>query len=232
MSATHINPEPATIGVGGSFYNVIGIGTQVAGSDLILYELSRGVLPVPSLPAVSLTSAAAALGEFSLMTGRAYTNNGSAPYGWVNPDVSDAVPVRWATNTIESSILIDLDPTPALNVHRYLATDFDGPEDAGVTAYDGQGALGDSGGGLFIYRGGQWVLAGAAHFVDDGPDLREIVPTGDGVVDPSQHGDFTGYTDVFQHRGVIQGFTGILVPEPSAFLLGLMGLVVFLKRRR
>jgi len=92
--------------------------------------------------------------------------------------------------------------------------------------------VGDSGGGIFILRSGVWELAGIAHFVDDGPDFQELVETGDGVVDPSEHGDFTAYSDVASKRTTINGFTGFLIPEPSSLLLATPALLLLLRRRR
>ena len=59
------------------------------------------------------------------------------------------------------------------------------------------------------------MLSGAAHFVDDGPDFLELVATGDDVVNPSQPGDFTAYSDISSHLAEINSITGTLIPEPS-----------------
>lgn len=225
LSAAHVG-APATIGIGGESYTVV-VGSTVAGSDLKLYQVGRGVSAIPSMPSVSLASAGAIVGDYAIMKGRATTSSTTAPFGWVVPGVSDAVPSRWATNTVSGSVLINLGSEETPNVHRYLVTDFDGPTDPGVTAYDGQAASGDSGGGLFIHRAGQWELAGTAHFVDDGPTFGPPF----GPVNPSEYGDFTAYTDVFQHRMTIIGVTGTLIPEVSSLWYGMGGALLLLGRR-
>ncbi len=225
MSAQHVG-APATIGIDGVSYTV-SAGSAIAGSDIRIHRLDRGANPIPVMPSVPLASVLATVGEFSLMTGRATTSDTSAPFDWVAPGSSDAVPSRWATNTISGIGSINLGSEISPNVHTYLVTDFDGPGDFGVTDFDGQAASGDSGGGLFVYRGGQWELSGVAHFVDDGPTFGPPF----GAVNPSEFGDFSAYTDVFQHRTTILGATGTLIPEASTFWYGLAGMLVFFGRR-
>ncbi len=233
LGANHVS-APTSITVAGNPYSVDGSPIQIGSSDLRLYRIGGGVSdpPLPSLPTIPLASVAATSGEFLLMFGRAFTNDTTAPYDWVAPGASEANGMRWATNTVEGNYLVNLGTNQAPNNQLYVVTDFDGPSGLGATAYDGQGANGDSGGGMFIYRGGQWVLAGIAHFVDDGPDFLEAVATGDGDDDPSEFGDFTAYTDVKVYSSTIQGITGTLVPEPSTSGL-LVGMVlIFVGRRR
>ncbi len=233
LSANHVT-KPTSITVAGNAYTVTGTGTRVGLTDLRLYEIGGGVSDpdLPSLPSVPLSSALAVTGEFSLMFGRGFTNNNSAPYTWGTPGTNDANGMRWATNTVEGLAVVNIGTQASPNNQLYTVVDFDGPGDPGVTAYDGQGALGDSGGGLFIFRNGQWVLAGIAHFVDDGPDFLEASPTGDNVTNPSQHGDFTAYSDVYWNAAAIQGITGALVPELSTLWLVLPGGILLARRRR
>lgn len=230
LSANHVT-TPTTITVAGQVYSV-NSGTQIAGSDLKLYEIGGGGgdPELPSLPTVPLAAITATPGEFSLMFGRGFTNSTTEPYAWGTPGTSDSNGMRWATNTVEGIALINLGTIPSPNVQPYIYVDFDGPGDPGATGFDGQGTLGDSGGGLFILRGGAWELAGATHFVDDGPDF--MLNTGDGVVNPSQHGDFTAYSDVASKAAVIAGITGTLVPEPSGPVLALLSFTTLLGRRR
>lgn len=218
LSAAHISPA-GSITVGGSTYTVSQ--TYAVGStDLILYEIGGlGDPALPTLPTVPLASVGATSGEFALMTGRGSTSSTSAPYPW-----SGAGAMRWGTNRVEDVAIYDLDDDPVgTNLVTYVRTDFDAsPPNA--TAYEAQGSVGDSGGGLFIYRNGTWVLGGIAHFVDD-PD--------EGPTNPSEHGDLTGYSDVFTYRTLINNITGTLIPEPSSAMLlagGALGLAV--RRRR
>ncbi|MFA9263261.1 MAG: PEP-CTERM sorting domain-containing protein, partial [Undibacterium sp.] len=105
------------------------------------------------------------------------------------------------------------------------------PASPQTTAFEGQASVGDSGGGLFINRGGQWVLSGIAHFVDAGPVFDPTVPGQ--TVDPAEYSDYTGYTDVYSYLSDIQLKTGTLVPEPSTSLLAMvMSSMVLFRRRR
>jgi hypothetical protein len=230
LSAYHVT-TPASITVAGNSYSILGGTTRIGSSDLKLYEIGGGP-PMPSLPSVPLASVYATNGEFSLMFGRGYTNDTSGPFDWETPGTSDANGMRWGTNTIQGSYLLNLGTQQNPNVQPYLAVDFDDNNDPGFTAYDAQASLGDSGGGIFIIRNGVWELSGIAHLVDDGPDFFESSPTGDGAVNPSQYGDFSAYTDVRSYRTTITGVTGSLVPEPSSALLLAGGLALALRRRR
>ncbi len=219
LSAAHIN-APASIGVAGNTYNIVS-SSVVGTTDLILYEI--GGLADPGLPTVSLASTTATPGEFLLMTGRGYTNSTTDPYPWGSPGATDAIPMRWGTNTVNATVLVDLDTGPGTNLVQYINTTFTAPASPGATPYEGQAAVGDSGGGMFIYRGGQWVLAGIAHFVDDPSEI----PT-----DPAEHDDLSYYTDIFSNRAAINAITGTLIPEPSAAALLPLAAGLFCSRRR
>ena len=219
LSANHISPEPISITIGASTYMVSGTGTQIGSTDLILYEIGGlGDPSLPTLPPVTLATVAASSGEFLLMTGRGFTASSSYPYPWSDPGFDPANANRWGTNEVEFNTTV--------SGNQYIITDFDHPSSADATAFEGQGSLGDSGGGIFILRGGEWILSGTAHFVDDG--LGD-----DGTVNPSEYGDFTGYTDISVYVSEINAVTGTLVPEPSlAMLLPLAGAGMVLRRRR
>lgn len=224
LSAEHIGPEPTSITVAGNNYSVTGSGTQIGTTDLILYEIGGGLgdPALPSLGTVPLASVAATSGEFLVMTGRGFTASSTYPYPWASPGSDDSNGMRWGTNEVEFNTTIG---------NNYIITDFDAPASPQTTAFEGQGARGDSGGGLFINRGGQWVLSGIAHFVDAGPVFDPTVPGQ--TVDPAEYGDYTGYTDVYTYLSTIQFETGPLVPEPSTSLLaGVMALMALIRRRR
>ncbi|MES2995654.1 MAG: hypothetical protein V4733_02475 [Verrucomicrobiota bacterium] len=216
LSANHVT-TPANITVDGISYSVTA-GSQIGTSDLKLYEING----TPNLAAVSSASSAAIVTESSLMFGRGFTNDTTAPFDWETPGTNDANGTRWATNTVENIQLVDIDSGPGLNLQPYIMVDFDGPGDIGVTAYDGQAALGDSGGGLFIHRGGAWELAGITHFVSS-PDQ---------IANPSNFGDSSAYSDVFAKQTSIQGITGTLIPEPAVSLLLPATALLLMRRKR
>lgn len=231
MSANHVT-TPTSITVGGNTYSVTG-SAQIGTSDIKLYQIGGGVSDptLPTLPTVALPGVFASTGDFLLMLGRGFSTTSSAPYTWGTPGTSDANGMRWATNTVEGGAYVNIGTVSSPNYQPYLVTDFDGPSDAGATAYDGQASLGDSGGGMFIHRDGQWFLSGIAHFVDDGPNFLEASPTGDGIVNPAQTGDFSAYTDVRSYAAAITGVTGTLVPEPSVCSLLALALMGWRRRR-
>ena len=233
LSANHVT-TPTVISVAGGTYTVTGTGTQIGSSDLKLYEIGGGLSDptLPSLAAVPLASTVATSGESVLMFGRGFTNDVTAPYSWEVPGTNDANVMRWGTNTIELVTSVNIGTELAPNLQPYLITDFDASGDPGVTEFDAQASVGDSGGGMFVLRGGVWQVAGIAHFVDDGPDFNELVETGDGVVDPSEIGDFSGYSDVASKFSQINAITGTLIPEPSSILLAFSSLVLLARRRR
>ena len=222
LSAAHITPAPADITVGGTTYTVTGPGVQIGGTDLILYEIGGpGDPPMPTLPTVPLATVAATSGEFLVMAGRGGTSSSTYPYPWQGPGFSEAAPQRWGTNRVEFNAMVGGNP--------YIVTDFDEAASPEATAYEGQAALGDSGGGLFILRDGMWVLAGIAHFVDDGNGFLTAPSEG---TNPTEYGDFSAYSDIAANVAAIQAITGTLVPEPSAVVLSAVAGVGLTWRRR
>ena len=236
LSAEHIN-ETSTIQVGGYTYNLIDPapadsnqnGTRIVSggvnTDLVLYSFAvGGAAPIPSLPTVAIATSAAAIGDPLIMAGRGMRLNAgtgsedtTAPYDWGAPGTSDAVPFRWGSNQVGAINLTDGAGA------RYLATDFSAPGTS--TSFDGQAATGDSGGGAFILRGGQWSLSGVLYAVNDGPDA-------DAVSNPAGYGDITYFTDVFAYRNNIAGVTGTLVPEPGPWVMLCWSAGAWVLRRR
>jgi hypothetical protein len=235
LSAEHIT-ETTGITIGGHTYSFIDPqptnsnlnGTRIVSSgvntDLILYKFSvNGGNPIPSLPTVKISDSAPSVGSLMIMAGRGMrlgAGTGSedltAPYSWGTPGASDAVPMRWGFNHMEFT---HIDAAGA----KYLITDFDAPGFG--SGIDGQAALGDSGGGAFILRNGEWRLGGVAYATADGPDA-------DAVSNPAGFGDYTLFTDVYAYRSEITALTGTLVPEPSSMLLGSFGVLALALRRK
>lgn len=235
LSAEHIT-ETTSITVGGYTYPIIDPqplnagqnGTQIVSggvnTDLVLYKFSvGGAAPIPTQPTVPIATSAAAVGESMIMAGRGMrldagtgTEDTVAPYSWGTPGTSDAVPFRWGSNLVGGINITDGAGA------KYLATNFNAPGTS--TSFDGQGALGDSGGSGFILRGGEWWLSGLMYSVGDGPDA-------DTVANPAGYGDITYFTDVYAYRSDIAAITGTLVPEPSSWAAVLAGGVFLMTRR-
>lgn len=218
-SYSFIDPQPANSNVNGTRIVSSGVNT-----DLILYKFSvNGGNPIPSLPTVKISDSAPSVGSLMIMAGRGMrlgagtgSEDTTAPYSWGTPGTSDAVPMRWGFNHMEFT------HTDAGGA-KYLITDFDAPGFG--TGIDGQAALGDSGGGAFILRNGEWRLGGVAYATADGPDA-------DALSNPAGFGDYTLYTDVYAYRSEIIALTGTLVPEPSSMLLGSFGVITLALRRK
>lgn len=214
-----IDPQPANSNVNGT-----RIVSSSVNTDLILYKFSvTGSNPVPSLPKVEIIDSAPEVGSLLIMAGRGMrlgagtgSEDVTAPYSWGTPGTSDTVPMRWGFNQVEFGYT---DPAGA----KYLVTDFDAP---GLgTGIDGQAALGDSGGGAFIFNQGSWKLGGVTYATADGPDA-------DALANPAGYGDYTFFTNVYAYRSEITALTGTLVPEPSSMLLGGFGVLALALRRK
>ena len=214
-----IDPQPANSNVNGT-----RIVSSSVNTDLILYKFSvTGSNPVPSLPKVEIIDSAPEVGSLLIMAGRGMrlgagtgSEDVTAPYSWGTPGTSDTVPMRWGFNQVEFGYT---DPAGA----KYLVTDFDAP---GIgTGIDGQAALGDSGGGAFIFNQGSWKLGGVTYATADGPDA-------DALANPAGYGDYTFFTNVYAYRSEITALTGTLVPEPSSMLLGGFGVLALALRRK
>ncbi|MGA0854220.1 MAG: PEP-CTERM sorting domain-containing protein [Luteolibacter sp.] len=214
-----IDPQPANSNVNGTRIISSGVNT-----DLMLYKFSvTGSNPIPALPKVEVMDTTPSVGSLLIMAGRGMRSGAgtgsedlTAPYSWGTPGTSDSVPMRWGFNQMEFNYI---DPNGA----KFIVTDFDAPGFG--TGFDGQAALGDSGGGAFILDQGKWKLGGVAYATADGSDA-------DAAVNPAGYGDLTLYSNVYAYRSEITALTGTLVPEPSSMLLGGFGVLALVTRRR
>jgi hypothetical protein len=113
-------------------------------------------------------------------------------------------------------------------------TQFNDAYYTGGTIYpdEAQATLGDSGGAVFAYVDGQWILSGimvaSAAYANQPTNVTPAVATGTGTVD---FGDQTYVADLSIYRSEIVA----LVPEPSSMVLavlGALGLLFAAARRR
>jgi hypothetical protein len=234
VTATHVTP--LTIGVG--TITVVGqpyivreshvikhpdaLGTL--NSDIRLYAIGgeMGDPALPSLTAVPLLATDVEEDDELLFTGRSRrkqvpTEDTTEPYAW-DDDTSPANQltreIRWGTNRVEiwtpaaPDLLFPITESPSANKETTcFASVFDDPSGSG-TAFEGQLALLDSGGGAFVRKGSSWFLAGVNSYVDDGPD-------GDNAVNPSGYGDFSLMCHLPSYLAQIQTITGTLTPDDS-----------------
>lgn len=253
VTATHVTPlgvGSGSITVAGQSYPVrasqVIQHTDLSGTfatDIRLYAIG-GEVGDPALPAlttVPLLASDVVAGDDLVLTGRGRrqqvpTEDTTAPYAW-DGDTSPANQltreIRWGSNQVEIwslaapnvlFLLPEGSPTPTKKTVSFASV-FDDPAGAG-TAYEGQMALLDSGGGAFVERGGVWYLAGTNYSVYDGPD-------GDGVANPAGYGDVSLLAHLPTYRTQIEAITGTLVPEPGwAGLLLLTGIGFGWRRRR
>ncbi len=131
-------------------------------ADLAAFQID----PYPAhLPVLPIRSAASPVGTSVVMIARGFTRGpatswmGIDGYSW-----AVANDKRWGTNLIGgvlpggpppvATVIVDIGITRTAS----LITDF--TQNAVNSAYEAQGATGDSGGALFIKQGGTWELAG------------------------------------------------------------------------
>lgn len=234
ITATHVKPltiGSGTITVAGQAYTVReshvikhpdALGTLNA--DIRLYGIGGGIgdPALPALTAVPILSTDVEAGDELVFTGRSRrkqvpTEDTTEPYAWDDDDSPAnnlTRQIRWGTNHAEiwtpaaPDLLFSLSEGPSSNKETVcFASVFDDPLGGG-TAFEGQLAWFDSGGGAFVRRGSSWFIAGSNSYVDDGPD-------GDTSASPSGYGDFSLMSHLPSYLDQIEAITGTLSPDNS-----------------
>ncbi len=134
-------------------------------------------------------------------------------YDWASGNT-----LRWGTNTVSGNVYVATGKTSSAWVTDCTYTTFDAQDD------DAQGAVGDSGGGVFSKGGSDsWSLVGIMAYID----TYEGQPGSTAVT-----GNTTYFADISAYRSQIL----TTIPEPATVpvLLGLatLGAAVWLRRRR
>ncbi|MFM7182981.1 MAG: hypothetical protein ACKO2G_16170 [Verrucomicrobiales bacterium] len=212
---SHIIKHPNASGTANTDIRLYGIGGNIG--DPVL----------PSLPAVPILQSAVVEGDALVLTGRGRrqqlpSEDITVPYDWDGAaDEANQLTrqMRWGSNhvgiyTPAGSVLFPV-AFPGPHGVTYFASVFDDPS-LGGTAFEGQVALLDSGGGSFVRRGAAWFLAGTNSLVADGPDP-------DSIANPCGYGDFSIMAHLPSYRLQIETITGALVPRSADPLADLDG---------
>jgi hypothetical protein len=246
LTARHISTDGsagATVTIDGLTYNRQADGGDgygiLVGGDLRLVRYHRGDNQVPGLTALSLSTTVPTASTSLVMAGfgrnrvenaaaNATTNDSTSTtvgtgYHWAGGQIE-----RWGTNNIG-----DLGAGVTLTVvdlglgytTTTFVTNFDTPGSGEwLSSNEAQGSAGDSGGGVFIYDNGQWVLSGIMSAVD-GPVGQDA--------SSSAFGNSTYATDINTYSSAINSAIGAtLIPEPATWWLATCGLILALRRRR
>lgn len=237
MTAAHVvggssDGTQYTFTIGGNSYSGQNLivhngwtGSFSNGNDIALLELQTAVLNVT--PA-QLYSGTGQVGQVGTHVGFGYGGNG------LTGTTSGYGTLRAGQN------MIDGDGSLIGWTDGLLLADFDNPNDMWDSTFGSdqpldleyQIAPGDSGGGLFADFGNGYELVG----------IHSFIAALDGVTD-SDYGDwsvstrvssFTSWVETETAGAVIatQGANGAAVPEPSTWVMCLMGSVGYLWRRR
>ena len=243
LTAAHLGTGVTAAGFDGTNYNwEPGTETRLsnpAGSGLSgVVDLRMARLDSdPGLPALTIASAAPSAGEDVIMAGRGKTRQAS-DFHWdvtvlpdPDPDIwtevmgppadasgfkSDGAKIaRWGENEVDEASLV---VNTGWGDTQSFSTQFDAP---GMT-HEAQGANGDSGGGVFVKRGGSWELIGLMHSISvfDGQP-------GDTAV----YGNKTNAADLSFYRDEILAVMAVPEPATASLVLAVTSCLSFRRRR-
>lgn len=229
ITANHVTKD-ATFTVGGEDYSVIvGSGQQVGSLDLYVFRINVTMgSGLSGLAPMTLSSASPVDGSLLTLMGNGGSDRSDLTYwdeGWnvMTPPPTAAYAgysyteaertLNWGSGA--STLLVDG------GVH-YLSTSF-APVNGAA-----QGVVGDSGGGMFLWAGDSWELAGLMVSVGKYPGQPSNIVA---------FGDETYAIDIGMYRDLIINTT---IPEPSTIGMVLGGLAcligvhggALLRRRR
>ncbi len=228
LTANHVGLGNFTLGADTYSY-VAGSGKQVGSLDLYVFKIDvTAGSSLLSLSNLTLSDTSPTVDTPVVLIGNGGANRGSSLTYWsVNSSIwtettsnlanasgykySDGRTRSWGTNNVAGSLVSD--------GTEMLYTVFD------ARNTEGQAAVGDSGGGMFVYNAttGHWELAGL---------MTEVATYGGQPSDTVVFGDETYAVDIASYRDEI--LTEV-VPEPAGcglFLIGAAGLLFATRKNR
>jgi hypothetical protein len=128
-------------------------------ADLIVFKLRED----PGLPALAIASAPPPIGTAVVMIGNGRNRGAATTWNGIDGWLWGAgYAKRWGTNLVGSA---PANETLGSNVSRAFWTEFTKSPPPQVTTSEAQGAVGDSGGALFVENGSSWELGGVLFLI-------------------------------------------------------------------
>ena len=189
LTASHVGAGPVVLG-GRTFAPVPDSMVQLRNqdgslADLIVFRIHGG----PHLPRLRIATATPEVGTPVVLIG--HGRNRGAPISWSGHEGfawGTASALRWGTNIVFKNAV-------RVNSTEAFATEF---RKDGATPHEAQGALGDSGGAVFVKVRGEWRLAGVLYAVR----AFEKQPP-----ETALYGNFTVSADLSRYRPQIEMLT-------------------------
>jgi hypothetical protein len=176
-------------------------GNPSDGNDFALVQLNSSLASIP-LP--SLYTGSTLLGETATFVGYGLTGTGLTGYRTLDGQKRGFQDV------------VDVNNPNFGNINFVFGSTFDSPTN-GALPLEGCVAPGDSGGGVFVNDGSEYLLAGVISFVDSTNGAPR-----------STYGNISGFDSILP---AMPWITSIIVPEPSTIALLMASAVVLIWRR-
>ncbi len=232
ITADHVGDHPVTFD-GVTYQPVASSGVQLSNTagqppDLYIFR----VHPFPSVAPVTLASQAATIGEAIFCAGNGRNRAATStqwnanwqempPYVYEGYEVAPGRTMRWGQNELTD---VGNDITLGSRTTRTIETVFD---ESGVTD-EFQAWNGDSGGGCFVKRGGEWELVGVMYAQGVFGDPDGGGPLNGQPANTVAYGNDTLISDVFFYRDQIEDLAPQIkdVPSMSRWGAGILALAI------
>ena len=237
LTAKHLGTKFGSIQIAGTNYGVVSSKTY-GSTDLRVFGVSGGLsgISLPALPSVTIATTDPSVNDPLLMLGRG-TRGGSSPdmvtmgsyevYTWAG-----AGDLSWGTNEVSTMPwtggkgFVDDWRSPIGTVESSFFAVFD--DQTGLldpNDWEAMAGSGDSGGPVFIQREGEWQLAGIT---------STTYKYGTQSSGTSAYGNATSFVNLAEYEDQLPDIEKAVladVPEPSAFLLMVLGTLGVMWRR-